>query len=88
MQLIAALLLLLLYEQKEWKGLDPYFLKICIYRQMPTPCSPNSRDALRARRTRPEYLLHLITTYASFQFISTDSECPTLEIYLAEDYFT
>lgn len=74
MQLIAALLLSLLYKQKEQKDLDPYFLKICVYRQMPTPCSPNSQDALRARRTRPEYLLHLIKTYASFQFISTAIE--------------
>lgn len=88
MQLIAALWLSLLYKQKEQKDLDPYFLKICIYRQMPTLCSPNSQDALRARRTGSEYLLYLITTYASFQFISTASECPTLEKYLAEDYFT
>lgn len=53
-----------------------------------TLCSPNSKIALRTRRTRSECLLHLITAYVLFWFISIASEHPTLELFLAEDYFT
>lgn len=78
-------------KRKIWAHI---FLNINIYGQIltcildPTPCPLNSKNARRARRTRFKYLLRLIATYASSWLISIASEHPTLELFLAENYFT
>ena len=78
-------------KRKIWARI---FLIIIIYIQIltfilnPTPCPFNSKNACRARRARFKYLLGLITTCASSWLISIASEHPTLELFLAENYFT